>query len=231
MELLQPETWEEALEAKAANPGAMPLWGGTDVMVEMNFARARPEAILDLTRVRELTEHGPDDGVLRVGAGVTYTRAIAELGDRERRAAFDVRARDQDGLGEVLVFFLAAQNLQALYQRQSGVDHDGELADEHRQILRIDLLAEFPLFRSRSSRRPGLFLGWRDARDEHLLPAQRRHDSIGVISDALAGDVFSAACAARIGKCRHTLLSSLKEQMAESRGRFCPLLSYLCPNV
>ena len=82
MELLQPETWEEALEAKAAHPEAMPLWGGTDVMVEMNFGRARPEAILDLTRVRELTEHGPDDGVLRVGAGVTYTRAIAELGDR-----------------------------------------------------------------------------------------------------------------------------------------------------
>jgi CO/xanthine dehydrogenase FAD-binding subunit len=82
MELLQPETWEEALEAKAARPEAMPLWGGTDVMVEMNFARARPEAILDLTRVTELTEHGLDDGVLRVGAGVTYTRAIAELGDR-----------------------------------------------------------------------------------------------------------------------------------------------------
>ncbi len=82
MELLQPETWEEALEAKASRPEAMPLWGGTDVMVEMNFGRARPEAILDLTRVRELTEHGPDDGVLKVGAGVTYTRAIAELGDR-----------------------------------------------------------------------------------------------------------------------------------------------------
>jgi CO/xanthine dehydrogenase FAD-binding subunit len=82
MELLQPETWEEALEAKASRPEAMPLLGGTDVMVEMNFGRARPEAILDLTRVTGLTEHGPDDGVLRVGAGVTYTRAIAELGDR-----------------------------------------------------------------------------------------------------------------------------------------------------
>src|SRR5918992_1605739 len=81
MELLQPETWEEALEAKAANPESLPLWGGTDVMVEMNFGRARPEAILDLTRVAELTEHGRDDGMLRVGAGVTYTRAIAELAD------------------------------------------------------------------------------------------------------------------------------------------------------
>jgi CO/xanthine dehydrogenase FAD-binding subunit len=51
------------------------------VMVDMNFGRARPEAILDLTRVGELKEHGRDDGHLRVGAGVTYTRAIAELGD------------------------------------------------------------------------------------------------------------------------------------------------------
>ena len=81
MEFLQPATFEEALEAKAAHPEAMPLWGGTDVMVELNFGRARPEAILDLTRVEELTHHGRDDGMLRVGAGVTYTRAITELGD------------------------------------------------------------------------------------------------------------------------------------------------------
>jgi CO/xanthine dehydrogenase FAD-binding subunit len=80
MELLRPATWDEALEAKAAHPDALPLWGGTDVMVDVNFGRARPEAILDLTRVGELTEHGRDDGLLRVGAGVTYTRAIEELG-------------------------------------------------------------------------------------------------------------------------------------------------------
>jgi len=81
MELLQPATWDEALEAKAAHPEALPLWGGTDVMVDVNFGRARPEAILDLTRVDELAEHGAENGMLRVGAGVTYTRAIAELAD------------------------------------------------------------------------------------------------------------------------------------------------------
>jgi CO/xanthine dehydrogenase FAD-binding subunit len=79
MEFLQPETWDEALAIKAEHPEALPLWGGTDVMVEMNFARARPEAILDLTRVQELTRWDRDDGDLRVGAGVTYTRAIDEL--------------------------------------------------------------------------------------------------------------------------------------------------------
>jgi CO/xanthine dehydrogenase FAD-binding subunit len=83
MEFLQPEDWEEALEARAAHPGALPLWGGTDVMVDLNFGRERPEAILDLTRVRALEEWDPahpDDGLLRVGAGVSYTRAIDELG-------------------------------------------------------------------------------------------------------------------------------------------------------
>jgi CO/xanthine dehydrogenase FAD-binding subunit len=81
MEFLQPGSWAEALEAKAENPDALPLWGGTDVMVDVNFGRARPEAVLDLTRVRELAEWDRDDGHVRVGAGVTYTRAIRELGD------------------------------------------------------------------------------------------------------------------------------------------------------
>jgi len=81
MEFLQPEDWDEALEARAAHPGALPLWGGTDVMVDLNFGRERPEAILDLTRVRELAEWQEDDGALRVGAGVSYTRAIQELKD------------------------------------------------------------------------------------------------------------------------------------------------------
>jgi CO/xanthine dehydrogenase FAD-binding subunit len=80
MEFLQPADWRGALEAKAAHPAAMPLWGGTDVMVELNFARSRPDALLDLTRVAELTEWHEDDGWLRVGAGVSYARAITELG-------------------------------------------------------------------------------------------------------------------------------------------------------
>jgi CO/xanthine dehydrogenase FAD-binding subunit len=82
MEFLQPDDWQEALAAKAAHPDALPLAGGTDVMVDLNFGRERPPAILDLTRVRELAEWEERDGVLRVGAGVSYSRAIADLGDR-----------------------------------------------------------------------------------------------------------------------------------------------------
>ena len=82
MEFLSPATWADALAAKAARPDAVPVAGGTDVMVELNFDRRRPPALLDLTRVGELAEHGTDGDHLRVGAGVPYARIIAELGDR-----------------------------------------------------------------------------------------------------------------------------------------------------
>jgi CO/xanthine dehydrogenase FAD-binding subunit len=82
MDFHRPETLAEALEIKAERPGAMPLAGGTDLMVAINFREARPDAILDLTAVPELREWAPDDGRVRVGAGVTYTRLIEELGDR-----------------------------------------------------------------------------------------------------------------------------------------------------
>ena len=82
MEVLQTDAWVEALELKAAHPDAVPIAGGTDLMVELNFDRTRPPAILDLTRIPELTQWGPENGRLRIGAGVTYTRLIAELGDR-----------------------------------------------------------------------------------------------------------------------------------------------------
>jgi CO/xanthine dehydrogenase FAD-binding subunit len=82
VEILQPDTFEEALQVKAAHPDARPIAGGTDLMVELNFDRARPDRVLDLTRVAELSEWAPENGTLRIGAGVTYTRLIAELGGR-----------------------------------------------------------------------------------------------------------------------------------------------------
>ena len=36
---------------KAERPDAVPIQGGTDVMVDLNFDRARPEALLNLNEV------------------------------------------------------------------------------------------------------------------------------------------------------------------------------------
>src|SRR3954467_5898145 len=81
MEVLRPDSLAEALEMKAAHLGARPIAGGTDLMVELNFDRTRPEEIIDLARVPELREHGRENGTLRVGAGVSYTRLIDELSE------------------------------------------------------------------------------------------------------------------------------------------------------
>lgn len=67
---------------KAEHPEAMPIAGGTDVMVDINFDRHRPPAFIDLMRIAELAEWGEEGDWLRIGAGVTYTRLIAELGAR-----------------------------------------------------------------------------------------------------------------------------------------------------
>ncbi|HEY3687496.1 MAG TPA: FAD binding domain-containing protein [Streptosporangiaceae bacterium] len=82
MEFLRPATWGDALEALAGHPGAVPIAGGTDVMVEVNFDRARPAALLDLTRITELTGWDTVEGRLRVGAGVPYSDLIDGLRDR-----------------------------------------------------------------------------------------------------------------------------------------------------
>src|SRR5580704_16428962 len=49
-------------------------------MVELNFDARRPVALLDLTRVPELAEWQVTDGQVRLGAGVSYSRIITELG-------------------------------------------------------------------------------------------------------------------------------------------------------
>ncbi|WP_431887686.1 FAD binding domain-containing protein [Nocardiopsis alba] len=82
MEFLRPSTLVEALEARSAHPDGVPIMGGTDVMVELNFDKRRPSALIDLTRVPELAEWGADGDRTRLGAGVPYTRIIEHLSGR-----------------------------------------------------------------------------------------------------------------------------------------------------
>ena len=71
-----PRTLDEALRLKAEQPGAVPIEGGTDVMIDLNFDRARPEALLNLNGVGELKGWSRENGTLRLGASLTYTEAM-----------------------------------------------------------------------------------------------------------------------------------------------------------
>jgi CO/xanthine dehydrogenase FAD-binding subunit len=76
VDVLTPRSLEEALALKAERPGAVPIQGGTDVMVELNFDRARPPALLNLNEVAELRGWSREDGTLRLGSGLTYAEAM-----------------------------------------------------------------------------------------------------------------------------------------------------------
>ena len=76
MEVITPRTLDEALRVKSEHPEARPIQGGTDLLVELNFDRARPERILNLAEVAELKGWAHDNGFLRIAAGLTYSEAM-----------------------------------------------------------------------------------------------------------------------------------------------------------
>jgi CO/xanthine dehydrogenase FAD-binding subunit len=78
MDVLTPRSLDEALELKAERPEAVPIQGGTDVMVELNFDRSRPAALLNLNEVGELRGWTRTSDSVRLGAGLTYTEARAD---------------------------------------------------------------------------------------------------------------------------------------------------------
>jgi CO/xanthine dehydrogenase FAD-binding subunit len=80
VDVLTPRSLDQALRLKSDYPDAVPIQGGTDLMVALNFDRARPEAILNLNEVAELRGWSRENGTLRLAAGLTYTEAM-ELGD------------------------------------------------------------------------------------------------------------------------------------------------------
>jgi CO/xanthine dehydrogenase FAD-binding subunit len=76
VDVLTPRSLNEALTLRAEVPGAVPIEGGTDVMVELNFDRARPPALLNLNEVGELKGWSRENGTLRLGASLTYDEAM-----------------------------------------------------------------------------------------------------------------------------------------------------------
>src|SRR6476619_2446924 len=76
VDVLTPRSLEEALRLKAERLDAVPIQGGTDVMVELNFDRARPAVLLNLNEVAELRGWSREDGKVWLGAGLTYAEAM-----------------------------------------------------------------------------------------------------------------------------------------------------------
>lgn len=72
MKLLRPRSVEEALDLFAANPGALPLAGGTDFMVAWNAGQANGRTILDLSRLTPWKRVTETKTGVRIGSLVTH---------------------------------------------------------------------------------------------------------------------------------------------------------------
>ena len=75
-ELLKPATLDEAL-GMLATPGAQPIAGGTNLIVDMRSGKLRPSVLVDVGGLQEICCIREKDGHLLIGGGVT----IAELLD------------------------------------------------------------------------------------------------------------------------------------------------------
>ena len=92
MRFYRARSWTDALKMKADfGREGVPLNGGTDLMVEINFDRRRPEALIDLASLEELRTWREDDGEVYIGAGTTMARIVAEF--RERIPGLAMAAR------------------------------------------------------------------------------------------------------------------------------------------
>src|SRR2546425_7341304 len=68
---------DDALEHLSSATDVTLLAGGTDLLVDINFGRKRPERVVAIDRLEEL--RGLErNGHVRMGAAVTYTRMLQE---------------------------------------------------------------------------------------------------------------------------------------------------------
>ena len=75
-----PTSLQEALSQLSSGNGggARPMAGGTDVLVQMRAGRLRPDRVVDLKKVPELTELRVDRGGLTIGAAVPCYRIYGD---------------------------------------------------------------------------------------------------------------------------------------------------------
>jgi CO/xanthine dehydrogenase FAD-binding subunit len=74
MTVLSPRSAAEAVRLLAKNPGAVPLAGGTDLMVGWNMGLLNGRVVLDLARVAEWKKISTAKGSIRIGSLVTHAQ-------------------------------------------------------------------------------------------------------------------------------------------------------------
>jgi len=72
--ILSPTTLTEAIAARAENPNAMPLGGGTDLVVNIRRGIVAPPVLIDMNRVSELHAIHADESSIELGASIRLSK-------------------------------------------------------------------------------------------------------------------------------------------------------------
>ena len=104
--LVQPGTVNEAIAARLKQPGSRFIAGGTDLIVNMRRGITRPELLVDLSGIDELTEITANELGMVIGTGVTLAALIRkpEIAGRYRalvQAAEAIAAPGHRAIGTV----------------------------------------------------------------------------------------------------------------------------------
>jgi carbon-monoxide dehydrogenase medium subunit len=96
---LAPQSVPEALQMMADRPEALPLAGGTDLLVQMKEGRRPIEALVSLKRVSEMHQFS-QNGNLTLGAAVTLGQVVA---DDQIKAKYAALAKGAELIGSVQI--------------------------------------------------------------------------------------------------------------------------------
>jgi len=164
-ELYRPESLDEALEIIARSPGALPIAGGTALLVDMRSRRISPPVLVDIGRIDRISGIRIEEGEVVIGA----TTTIAEIKDS------DLIAKHAPILREACEVF-ASPSVRNRATIGGNLAYASPAADTAPPLLTLDASVELT---SANGRRTvpidRFFLGVRrtERRDDELMTAVR----------------------------------------------------------
>lgn len=95
----KPKDLAQALEILSKNDGSMILSGGTDLVVMIKDNLIQPRVLVDLKGIESLRKISLEDGILRIGSGVTFTDLIGSKLIRDNFPVIPEMARTVASVG------------------------------------------------------------------------------------------------------------------------------------
>jgi xanthine dehydrogenase iron-sulfur cluster and FAD-binding subunit A len=76
--VVRPGTWSDALDALHSYPGALPVSGGTDLLLDLARSSGEPVTLVDLSAIADVRAISESDDMFVLAGGVTHNQIVAD---------------------------------------------------------------------------------------------------------------------------------------------------------